>query len=62
MNPSLLLAAAGLSATLLSAPVQAVVGERGSAVRAALAAEPRNGRLCIFMPPVAELEDSYNFV
>jgi len=41
---------------------QAVVGERGSAVRAALAAEPRNGRLCIFMPPVAELEDYLDLV
>jgi uncharacterized protein (DUF2126 family)/transglutaminase-like putative cysteine protease len=26
-------------------------------VRTALAAEPRDGRLCVFMPPIAELED-----
>ncbi|HUL81963.1 MAG TPA: transglutaminase family protein, partial [Gammaproteobacteria bacterium] len=29
----------------------------GGLVRTALAAEPRDGRLCVFLPPVAELED-----
>jgi uncharacterized protein (DUF2126 family)/transglutaminase-like putative cysteine protease len=29
----------------------------GRHARTALAAEPRDGRLCVFMPPVAELED-----
>jgi uncharacterized protein (DUF2126 family) len=29
----------------------------GRYVRTALAAEPRDGRLCVFVPPVAELED-----
>ncbi len=43
--------------------VQQVAG-RGTAghVRAALSVEPRNGRLCIFMPPVVELEDYLDLI
>ena len=33
------------------------VGEIGGLVRTALAVEPRDGRICIFMPPVSDAED-----
>jgi len=38
------------------------LGGHGRAARAALAAEPRDGRLCVFMPPVAELRDYLDLV
>ncbi len=51
------------------APPQAVTGQvpigaagSGTAARAALGAEPRDGHLCIFMPPVEELEDYVDLV
>ena len=43
--------------TLQQERVEQELGDAGGVVRTALSVEPRDGRLCVFMPPVESIED-----